>query len=138
MNPTALRLRGVEVHDTRAAVVRTGFKRRFFGKRGMASLVRDASPNAGPVHSVAHLLDAEGVAILDAIEVGYDKVILRAELLPRFGSARGGGGGEELSEVEVFRCVNCVVLPRWPCRRGGRGGKRGEEGERGGERERGG
>ena len=84
MNPTALRLRGVEIHDTRAAVVHKGVRRAFYGKRGMASLVLD--PNATALHSVVHLLDAEGVAILDAIEVGYEKVFLDAEILPRFGA----------------------------------------------------
>ena len=94
MNPTALRLRGVKIYDTRAAVVCKGFKRSFFGKRGMASLVRD--DHAGALHSVAHLLDAEGVKILDSIEVGYDKIYVRAKLLPRFGS-----GKDVLAEEET-------------------------------------
>ena len=97
------RLRGLSPLAIRSAVsVSTSWRRAFIGARGMAGLIHmEKEQGAGhALHSVAYCLSEDDMRVMDAIEVGYDRVPIKLRLLPRVGANRrgkvgGAGGGED-------------------------------------------
>lgn len=87
IHPAAIRVRGVEPAASVAAVLVGGFERRFLAPRGMATLVRlPEDQGQGRVAGVAHYITRDELAKLDAIEVGYERQDVAADLVGNPGS----------------------------------------------------